>query len=101
MAPITGAYAMAGGTLSGVGSVQNLAVNGGTFAPGNGTPGSSMNVANSLSFQSAAFFMVQINPTTASFANVTGTAALGGATVSANFAAGSYVSKQYTIVQAT
>jgi uncharacterized protein with beta-barrel porin domain len=98
---ITGAYAMAGGTLSGVGSVQNLAVNGGTFAPGNGTPGSSMNVTTSLSFQSAAIFMVQVNPATASFANVTGTATLGGATVSANFATGSYVSKQYTIVQAT
>jgi uncharacterized protein with beta-barrel porin domain len=98
---ITGAYAMAGGTLSGTGSVQNLALNGGTFAPGNGTPGSMMNVTTSLSFQSAATFMVQINPTTASLANVTGTATLGGATVAANFAAGSYVSKQYTIVQAT
>jgi uncharacterized protein with beta-barrel porin domain len=98
---ITGAYAMAGGTLTGTGSVQNLAVNGGTFAPGNGTPGSMMNVTTSLSFQSAATFMVQINPTTASLAVVTGTAALGGATVAANFAAGSYVSKQYTIVQAT
>jgi uncharacterized protein with beta-barrel porin domain len=98
---ITGAYAMAGGTLTGTGSVQNLAVNGGTFAPGNGTPGSSMNVTTSLAFQSAATFMVQINPTTASLAVVTGTAALGGATVAANFATGSYVSKQYTIVQAT
>ena len=98
---ITGAYAMAGGTLSGVGTVQNLAVNGGTFAPGNGTPGSSMNVTTSLSFQAAAIFMVQVNPATASFADVTGTATLGGATVSANFAAGSYVSKQYTIVQTT
>jgi uncharacterized protein with beta-barrel porin domain len=98
---ITGAYAMTGGTLSGTGSVQNLAVNGGTFAPGNGTPGSSMTVTTSLSFQSAAVFMVQINPTAASFANVTGTAALGGATVNATFAAGSYISKTYTIVQAT
>jgi uncharacterized protein with beta-barrel porin domain len=60
-----------------------------------------MTVTTSLSFQSAAVFMVQINPTTASFANVTGTVALGGATVNATFAAGSYVSKTYTIVQAT
>jgi uncharacterized protein with beta-barrel porin domain len=98
---ITGAYAMAGGSLSGAGSVQNLAVNGGIFAPGNGTPNSSMNVVTSLSFQAAAVFVVQINPTTASFANVTGGATLGGATVGANFAAGSYVSKQYTILTAT
>jgi uncharacterized protein with beta-barrel porin domain len=98
---LNGGASITGGTLSGTGSVQNLAVNGGTFAPGNGTPGSSMNVTSSLAFQSAAIFMVQVNPTTASFANVTGTAALGGATVAANFAAGSYVSKQYTIVQAT
>jgi uncharacterized protein with beta-barrel porin domain len=98
---ITGAYAMAAGTLSGTGTVQTLAVNDGTFAPGNGTANSSMNVTTSLSFQAAAIFMVQVSPTTASFANVTGTAALGGATVSANFAAGSYVAKQYIIVEAT
>ncbi len=98
---ITGLATVSGGTLSGTGSVQSLAVNGGTFAPGNGTPGSSMNITTSLSFQSAAIFMVQVNPTTSSFANVTGNATLGGATVNANFAAGSYVSKQYTIVQAT
>jgi autotransporter-associated beta strand protein len=98
---ITGAYAMADGWLSGIGSVQNLAVNGGTFAPGNGAPGSSMTVTGSLALQSGALFMVQINPATASFANVTGTANLGGATVSANFASGSDVSKQYTLVQAT
>jgi uncharacterized protein with beta-barrel porin domain len=90
-----------GGTLSGTGSVQTLSVSSGTFAPGNGTPGSSMSVTGSLSFQSAAIFIVQVNPTSASSANVAGIAALGGATVSANFAAGSYVSKQYSIVQAT
>ncbi|WP_172842488.1 beta strand repeat-containing protein [Bradyrhizobium erythrophlei] len=98
---ITGAYAMADGWLSGIGSVQNLAVNGGTFAPGNGAPGSSMTVTGSLALQSGALFLVQINPAPASFANVTGTAYLGGATVGAIFAAGSYVSKQYTLVQAT
>jgi hypothetical protein len=44
---------------------------------------------------------VQVNPATASFANVTGTATLGGATVNASFAAGTYVAKQYTILKAT
>jgi hypothetical protein len=98
---IIGAVNMTAGTLSGTGSTQNLAVNGGTFAPGNGTPGSSMTVATSLTFQAAATYMVQVNPTTASLANVTGTATLNGATVSANFAAGSYISKQYAILTAT
>ena len=91
-----------GGTLGGTGTVGATQVNaGGTFAPGNGTAGSSINVATSLSFQAASIYMVQVNPATASFVNVTGTAALGGAIVNATFAAGAYVSKQYTIVQAT
>jgi T5SS/PEP-CTERM-associated repeat protein len=91
-----------GGTLGGSGTVGATQINaGGTFAPGNGTANSSINVATSLSFQTASTYMVQVNPATASFANVTGTASLGGATVKANFAAGSYISKQYTIVQAT
>jgi uncharacterized protein with beta-barrel porin domain len=97
---ITGAYAMAGGTLSGVGNTQNLTVNGGTFAPGNGTAGSSMTVTGSLVLQSAATYLVQINPNTASFTSVTGAATLNGGTVSANFANGSYIAKHYTIVTA-
>jgi uncharacterized protein with beta-barrel porin domain len=98
---INGVATVTGGIFTGTGTTQNLAVNGGTFAPGNGTPGSSMSVTTSLSFQSAASFMVQINPTTSSLAKVTGTATLGGATVNAVFANGSYVAKQYTILTAT
>jgi hypothetical protein len=45
--------------------------------------------------------LVQVNPSTASFATVTGTATLGGATVNAVFASGSYVSKTYTILTAS
>jgi autotransporter-associated beta strand protein len=90
-----------GGTLSGTGSVGSVTVNGGgTFAPGSGAPASIMAVSGSLAFQSGAFYLVQINPSTASFANVTGTATLGGATVNANFASGSYVARQYTILTA-
>ncbi|HWG68184.1 MAG TPA: autotransporter domain-containing protein [Steroidobacteraceae bacterium] len=88
------------GTLAGVGTVGNLTVNGGTFAPGDGTPAASMNVAGSLTFTAAATYLVQVNPTTASFATATGTATLGGATVNAVFASGSYVAKQYTILTA-
>lgn len=97
---ITGAYAMAAGNLSGVGNTQSLSVNSGTFAPGNGTAGSSMTVTGSLVMQAAATYLVQVNPTTASFTSVTGAATFNGATVSANFAAGSYVSKRYTILTA-
>src|ERR1700726_4797980 len=44
--------------------------------------------------------MVAVNPSTASFATVTGTATLGGATVAAVFANGSFISKTYTILTA-
>jgi uncharacterized protein with beta-barrel porin domain len=90
-----------GGTLAGTGTVGNTLVAGGTFAPGNGTPGSSMTVAGSLAFTTAGIYMVQVNPATSSFANVSGTASLNGATVSANFAPGTYVAKQYTILNAS
>jgi T5SS/PEP-CTERM-associated repeat protein/autotransporter-associated beta strand protein len=68
-----------GGTLAGIGTVvNNVQVNnGGTFAPGNGTPGSSMTVG-SLAFTSGAQYMVFLNSSTSSFANVTGTASLNG-----------------------
>ena len=67
-----------------VGSTQVAA--GGTFAPGSsgaaspsgGTttvPGTSMTVAGNLAFQSGALYVVSVNASTASFANVTGTAA--------------------------
>jgi uncharacterized protein with beta-barrel porin domain len=92
----------AGGMLTGSGMVGATEINaGGTFAPGNGTPGSSMSIVGNLAFQSGALYLVQVNPATASFANVAGAAALGGATVNAVFANGSYVSKTYTILTAT
>jgi autotransporter-associated beta strand protein len=90
-----------GGTLMGTGIVGNTLVAGGTFAPGSGAPGTSMTVNGNLAFQSAGIYLVQVNPATSSFAQVTGTASLGGATVSANFAPGTYVIKQYTILDAT
>src|SRR5262249_7213191 len=71
---------------------------GATFAPGNGTPGTSMTITGNLAFQSGATYQVQLNPTTASFVNVSGTATLAG-NVLATFAPGSYVTKQYTILQ--
>ena len=90
-----------GGILAGTGTVGNTTINsGGTLASGDGTAGSSMNVTGSLAFQSGAFYMVQLNPATSSFTNVTGAATLGGSTVKAIYANGSYVVKQYTILTA-
>ncbi|HEX7919699.1 MAG TPA: autotransporter domain-containing protein [Bradyrhizobium sp.] len=91
-----------GGMLLGTGTVGNTQVNsGGTFAPGSGTPGTSMAINGSLAFQSGAMYVVSLNPTTSSFATVTGAASLGGATVAAMFANGIYVAKKYTILTAT
>jgi uncharacterized protein with beta-barrel porin domain len=88
------------GTLTGTGAVGATTIaSGGIFMPGSGAPGSSMTVS-SLSLAGGAFYMVQLNPTTSSFANVTSTATLGGATVDAFYANGSYVAKQYTILTA-
>lgn len=89
-----------GALFMGTGSVGNVLVaNGGQFEPGSGAPGSSMTVTGNLAFQSGALYIVQLNPTTASFANVAGAAALNGAT-SAFFASGNYVAKSYTILSA-
>ncbi len=97
---INGSTLVSGGALTGTGSVAALNVtSGGMLAPGDGSPGASM-TAGSLAMQSGAIYLVQLNPTTASFASVTGSATLNGATVNAVFAGGSYVSKQYTILTA-
>jgi outer membrane autotransporter protein len=87
-----------GATLSGTGTVGGLTINsGGTFAPGN-SPGT-MTVAGNLAFQSGALYLVQVTPSIASSTNVAGTATLAG-TVQAAFAAGSYVTRNYTILSA-
>jgi uncharacterized protein with beta-barrel porin domain len=90
-----------GGILNGTGSVGATQINaGGTFAPGNGTPGTSLTISGSLAFASGALYVVSLNPSTSTFATVTGTAALAG-TVQAKFAPGSYAAKQYTILTAS
>lgn len=98
----TGNVNNTGGAFLGIGSVVgNVAIgNSAVFAPGSGTAGSSMTINGSLAFSSGAFYQVAINPTTASFVNITGSATLGGASVQAVFSSGTYVAKQYTIVNA-
>jgi autotransporter-associated beta strand protein len=89
----------AGGTLGGNGTVGNTTINGGALAPGNSI--GALTVRGSLVFTAASSYMVEVSPANADRTNVTGVATLGGATVNASFAAGTYVSKQYTIVNAT
>ena len=89
----------AGGTLGGNGIVGNTTINGGTLSPGNSI--GLLTVQGNLVFTAASSYMVEVSPANADRTNVTGTATLGGATVNANFAAGTYVEKQYTIVNAT
>ncbi|QOZ72515.1 autotransporter domain-containing protein [Bradyrhizobium arachidis] len=104
---ITGTSAVtvnSGGVLMGAGTIDPLTVTiagGGTFAPGNGAPGSSTGIVGNLALQSGALYQVHVNPSTASYATVTGSATLGGATVNAVFAAGSYIEKRYTILSAS
>ncbi len=90
-----------GATLTGSGSFGSIQVtSGSTFAPGTpGVPGTFTKLSGNLAFQSGAIYLVQANPTTATYGLVSGTATLTGATVTAQFAAGSYtVPKQYTIL---
>jgi autotransporter-associated beta strand protein len=88
----------AGGTLSGNGTVGNTTINGGTLAPGNSI--GLLTVQGNLVFTAASHYMVEVSPANADRTNVTGSANLGGATVNASFAPGSYVNKQYTIINA-
>ena len=90
-----------GAMLTGTGSVGSTVVaGGGIFAPGNGTPGTVMTVSGDLTFQSGARYVVNVNPATSSLADVSGTATLGGASVNAIYANGSYVNNRYTILTA-
>jgi hypothetical protein len=54
-----------------------------------------MTVAGDLTIQRNAFYVVQVNPRTASSVNVSGTASLDG-TVAAVFAPGIYFTRSYT-----
>ena len=95
----SGVTVNAGGTLGGNGIVGDTTINGGTLAPGNSI--GLLTVQGSLVFTAAASYLVEVTPANADRTNVTGTATLGGATVNAHFATGSYVARQYIILNAT
>ena len=90
---------MSGGTLGGNGTVGNTIINaGGTLSPGNSI--GALTVAGNLVMATASTYLVEVSPTNADFTHVTGTANLGGATLAAHYAPGSYVEKRYTILTA-
>ncbi|MET0879444.1 MAG: autotransporter domain-containing protein, partial [Tardiphaga sp.] len=89
----------AGGTLAGTGVVGNTVINGGTLSPGSSI--GTLTVQGSLTFTAASRYMVEVSTASSDHTNVIGAANLGGATVAATFAPGSYVARQYTILSAT
>ncbi|MDE2376784.1 autotransporter domain-containing protein [Bradyrhizobium sp.] len=88
-----------GGTLGGNGVVGNTLINGGTLSPGNSI--GLLAVQGGLTFTAASTYLVEVSPANADRTNVTGAATLGGATVNAVFANGSYLPRQYTILNAS
>jgi len=94
-----------GGTLSGTGTVGDpLIMTGGTLSPGSlANPYGTLTITDPLTLQAGAFYTVHLSPSANSRVDVTGAgnaAVLGGATVNAIWATGSYVAKQYTILTA-
>jgi len=87
-----------GAALIGTGTVGQTVINSGGFLVPGHSPGT-MTVNGSLAFQSGAFYVVQVNPATASNTNVSGTATLAG-TVAAVFAPGAYTKQSYPILTA-
>ncbi len=88
-----------GGALGGNGTVGTTSINGGTLAPGNAS--GALTVNGNLSFTAASSYDVGFSASGNDRTNITGTASLGGATVNANFAPGGFITKQYTILNAT
>lgn len=86
--------------LTGTGTTGDLDIaSDGIFAPGApGAAGTAMTVSGNLTFAAGAYYLVALDPSSASYADVSGTAALDG-TVLAAFDTGSYAVRQYTILQ--
>ena len=90
----------AGATLGGSGILPTTNINGGVFAPGPpGGPGA-ITVSGNLNFLPGSTYLVQLSPSAAATANVSGTAGLAG-TVLVSMQPGSYTTRQYTIMTAT
>jgi autotransporter-associated beta strand protein len=91
-----------GATLAGTGTVPGVTVNaGGTFAPGLPPTIGGISVNGSLAMASTAIYLIQVSPTAASKANVSGSANVGG-TVDVAATGDSYTrGTKYTILTTT
>src|SRR4029077_18247249 len=91
---------VAGGTLAGFGTVQNLTVNSGaTVAPGMVTKFVTLNVFNNATFNAGSTFTVNINSAGQhDFLNVGGTATINGGTVIANALGGTGITTASTFI---
>ena len=88
-----------GGTLSGNGIVSTTTINaGGTLAPGNSI--GTLTVQGDLTFKPGSTYQVEVSPVGADRVNVSGIATLNGATLSAIYEPGAYVTKRYTVLNA-
>lgn len=89
----------ASGTLAGNGTVGNTVINaGGTLSPGNSI--GLLTVQGDLTFMAGSTYLVEVSPASADRVNVSGVAALNGATLSAFYEPGAYVAKRYTVLNA-
>jgi uncharacterized protein with beta-barrel porin domain len=95
----SGIAVSAGATLGGSGILPTTNVNGGVFAPGPTNGPGAITVSGNLIFQPGSTYLVQVSPTAAATANVSGTAGLAG-TVLVSLQPGSYTTRQYTIMTA-
>ena len=87
-----------GGTLAGIGAVGAVTINGhGIFAPGNGTPGSSMSVPGNLAMHPARSIWCSSIPRRHHLPTLPDRDTRRSHR-QCEFASGSYVSKQYTIL---
>ena len=88
-----------GGVLGGAGTVGGVTINaGGVLAPGNSI--GTLTVGGNLAFGAGGIYRVEVPPSAADRANVTGLANLTGGTVQTTFQPGTYVGKSYTILSA-
>jgi len=89
-----------GTLLGGTGTVGATTIaTGGTLAPGAGI--GTLAVNGNLTFNVGSTYAVEVSPAQADRTNVLGVATLTGATVAATYAAGTYVTQNYTILNAT
>jgi outer membrane autotransporter protein len=91
-----------GATLGGTGTLSNTTINdGATLAPGPPNSIGTLRVIGNLVLASAASYLVQVSPATASLTTISGTASLGG-TLVANGTGGAYsIGHKYTVLTAS